>query len=141
MSRRKLLDYIIKGGVLGFIASILYPVLEYLNPPRQTEAVETSVKVGKVGELAKNSGKIFPFNNKPALLVNTKSGELKAYSAVCTHLECTVQYRDDMEQIWCACHNGHYDLAGRNVAGPPPRPLEEYKVNIKGDDVFVSKEG
>lgn len=64
---------------------------------------------------------------------------LKAFSAVCTHLECTVQYRPDMERIWCACHNGIYDLNGRNVAGPPPRPLDVFKVAVQGDDVVVSK--
>ena len=67
------------------------------------------------------------------------TGELKAFSATCTHLDCTVQYRKDMGLIWCACHNGRYDMNGKNVAGPPPRPLEEYRVSLQGDDVFISK--
>ncbi len=46
-------------------------------------------------------------------------------------------YRDDFKHIWCACHNGHFDLTGRNIAGPPPRPLEEYRVEIRGEDVVV----
>ncbi len=33
--------------------------------------------------------------------------------------------------IWCACHNGHFDL--NNVAGPPPRPLDAYVVNVRGE--------
>jgi Rieske Fe-S protein len=57
----------------------------------------------------------------------------------CTHLQCTVQYRSDTQHIWCACHNGHYDLNGRNIAGPPPKPLEQYLVNIRGDEIVVSK--
>jgi Rieske Fe-S protein len=44
-----------------------------------------------------------------------------------------------MQRIWCACHNGYYDMNGRNIAGPPPRPLTEYKVVQKGDDIIVSK--
>jgi Rieske Fe-S protein len=48
-----------------------------------------------------------------------------------------VQYRDDFKHIWCACHNGHFDLTGRNIAGPPPRPLEEYRVEIRGEEVVV----
>jgi Rieske Fe-S protein len=67
------------------------------------------------------------------------SGELRAFSAVCTHLSCIVQYRPDLTQIWCACHNGHYDLNGKNIAGPPPKPLEEYAVNVRGDKIVVSK--
>jgi cytochrome b6-f complex iron-sulfur subunit len=51
-----------------------------------------------------------------------------------------VQYRPDRHDIWCACHNGIYDLNGRVVGGPPPRPLEEYKVNVRGEDIVVSKQ-
>ena len=67
------------------------------------------------------------------------TGDVRAFSAVCTHLACTVQYRPDFQHIWCACHNGHYDLQGKNIAGPPPRPLDAYKVDIAGDEVYVTK--
>jgi Rieske Fe-S protein len=97
------------------------------------------VVAAKVAELKRNTGKIFKFGSRPALLVRTADGEFKAYSAVCTHLNCTVQYREDLRQIWCACHNGLYDLEGRNVSGPPPRPLETFKVNVQGEDVVVTR--
>jgi len=139
LTRKKFLDLLLSGSVVAFISAVLYPVVQFLKPPKQAEAVETSVKVGKLADLAKNSGKVVPFNNKPAIIVNTPKGELKAFTAVCTHLECTVQYRSDLEHIWCACHNGHYDLNGKNIAGPPPRPLEPYQVNVKGDDIYISK--
>ena len=48
-------------------------------------------------------------------------------------------YRTDLTQIWCACHNGHYDLNGKNVEGPPPRPLDAYVVNARGNQIVVSK--
>jgi len=50
-----------------------------------------------------------------------------------------VQYKADTSQIWCACHNGLYDLAGNVVSGPPPRPLERLTVNQRGDDIVVSR--
>ena len=56
--------------------------------------------------------------------MRTPDGQFRAFSAVCTHLDCTVQYKADTSQIWCACHNGLYDLSGNVVSGPPPRPLE-----------------
>lgn len=104
------------------------------------EVEVTSLKVGKVSDFQPESGTIFKFGTRPSLLVKTSSGELKAFSAVCTHLDCTVQYRGDLGVIWCACHNGKYDLNGRNIAGPPPRPLQVYKVIVKDEDVIVSKE-
>ena len=52
---------------------------------------------------------------------------------------CTVQYDQEASVIWCACHNGKFDLNGRVISGPPPRPLEPYQVNVRGDEVIVSK--
>jgi len=93
----------------------------------------------KLAELKPNSGKIFRFGSRPGLLIMNGDGTYRALSATCTHLGCTVQYRSDLEQIWCPCHNGHFDLFGKNVSGPPPAPLEPYDVNVKGDEVVVSR--
>jgi Rieske Fe-S protein len=121
------------------VAAIIYPIIQFLIPPDIAEAQENSVTAGTMSELKPNTGKIFKFGSKPGLLIRTASGDLRAFNATCTHLNCTVQYRDDLQHIWCACHNGHYDLNGNNVSGPPPRPLEQYSVNTKGDDVIVTR--
>jgi Rieske Fe-S protein len=86
-----------------------------------------------------NTGHIFKFGNRPAILIRTARGDLRAFSAICTHLNCTVTYRSDIAHIWCACHNGHYDLNGRNIQGPPPRPLETFAVNVRNDEIVVMK--
>ena len=52
---------------------------------------------------------------------------------------CTVQYRSDLREVWCACHNGIYDLNGRNVSGPPPRPLDVFDVHLRGDEIVVNR--
>jgi Rieske Fe-S protein len=138
--RRDFLTYFLTGGILAWLLAVLYPVFAYLKPPLLPEAKVTSLKVGKVGEISPDSGFIFKFGRKPGILVRTASGEFKAFSAACTHLECTVQYSKEMGVIWCACHNGKYDLSGRNISGPPPRPLEPFKVVVNGDEVFVTAE-
>jgi Rieske Fe-S protein len=98
----------------------------------------SSLKVGSVEDFERDSGTIFKFGRKPGIMIRTADGELHAFLATCTHLDCTVQYRRDLGQIWCACHNGKYDLNGLNVSGPPPRPLEAFRVTLKGKDVYVS---
>ncbi|MDP1678075.1 MAG: ubiquinol-cytochrome c reductase iron-sulfur subunit [Bacteroidota bacterium] len=137
--RRDFLQYILGGSFLAWLGAIIYPVLSYLKPPKQAEVEVNSVNVGKSSSIALNSGQIIKFGTKPVLLVRTAQGNFKAFSAVCTHLDCTVQYKNDLGLIWCACHNGKYDLNGRNISGPPPRPLSEYRVTLQGDDVLVSK--
>lgn len=137
--RRRFLDYLLGTSVVATLGAILYPIFKFMSPPQIVESTQNSVVVGKLSEFPVNSGKIFKFGNKPGILVRTASGDLKAFSAVCTHLECIVQYRSDTKQIWCACHNGQYNLDGKNIGGPPPRPLEEYTVNNRAGEIVVTK--
>lgn len=137
--RREFLDWILGTWFAGVIGSVLYPISRYLVPPEVAEAAPPSVVAGKAADLAPNTGKVVPFGTLPVILVRTAAGDLRAFSATCTHLSCTVQYRPDLEHIWCACHNGHYDLTGRNIEGPPPRPLDQFDVVLKGDDVLIVK--
>ena len=138
-SKRDFLKYILTGGLIAWAGSVLYPIFAYLRPPKQGEVEVTTVKAGKLSEMEKDSGRIVKFGNKPVILLRTADDKLRAFSATCTHLDCTVQYRKDYGLIWCACHNGKYDLNGRNVSGPPPRPLDEYRVVVQGEEVLISK--
>jgi len=137
--RRRLVEVLLGGGLVASVVSFVYPVLRYLVPPPVADLGGDEVVACKKGDLKPNSAKIFRFGNRPALLLLTAEGEYRALSATCTHLSCTVQYRNDLHQIWCACHNGMYDINGRNVSGPPPRPLEVFQVNLRGDDVVVHR--
>lgn len=137
--RRGLLNWLLGAWGGGVLASIAYPVARYLAPPDIPEAATLSVTAGSARALAPNSGRIVPFGSQPAVVIRTPTGELRAFAGTCTHLACTVQYRADLQRIWCACHNGQYDLNGRNVAGPPPRPLEAYEVNVKDDDIVITR--
>ena len=137
--RRRLVEVLLGGGLVASIISFVYPVLRYLVPPVVANLGEDETVACKVGDLKPNSSKVFRFGSRPGLLVRTSEGEYRALSAVCTHLGCTVQYRNDMHQIWCACHNGLYDLSGRNISGPPPRPLEDFEVHVRGAEVVVRR--
>jgi cytochrome b6-f complex iron-sulfur subunit len=141
--RRTFLDALLTVGFVSTAAAIAYPVTRFLVPPQSGEAATSTVVAAKATALKPNTGLIFPFGSKPAIVVRTTDGELRAFSAVCTHLECTVQFKPDTSQLWCACHNGLYDLSGNVVSGPPPRGLEPFVVNLRGEpgqeDIVVSR--
>jgi Rieske Fe-S protein len=139
VSRRGLLNWILGTSLGATVLAALYPVFRFVVPPEVAEAPVSRVLAAELSQLAPNSGKIFRFGSKPGIVIRTPGGDVRAFSAVCTHLACTVQYRPDMQAIWCACHGGVYDLQGKNIAGPPPKPLEAYKVDVKGNDVYVTK--
>jgi Rieske Fe-S protein len=125
------------AGAAALAAAVLYPILAYLKPPKVTGEQVDAVRVGPEKDFSPGSGTPFRFGNRPGLLVRLANGEFHAFDATCTHLNCTVQFKKDAGIIWCACHNGRYDLSGRNIGGPPPKPLTAFKVVVKGGDVFA----
>lgn len=138
--RSRFLNLLLGTGAGGLAAAVLYPVGVYVVPPEAPESTANSVVLSFTpADIPPNTGRIFKFGSRPGILVRTPGGELRAFSAVCTHLECTVQYREDLSHIWCACHNGHFDLSGRNIAGPPPSPLPQYDVFEREDGIVVSR--
>ncbi len=139
MRRRNFIHFFLGGSLIGTIASLLYPVIRYLIPPKQPEAGVSSIQVAKIGELAPNTSKIFKFGSAPGILINTSEGELRAFVATCTHLTCTVVYESDSEILFCPCHNGKFDLNGNVLSGPPPAPLEALEAKTVGEDIIVSK--
>lgn len=137
--RRRFINLLLGGALIGWLAAIVYPLVRYLIPPKAAEANPTNLKVVTEAQLANNSAVMFKYGNKPGILIRKPDGSLAAFSAVCTHLSCTVQFKPDEEIIWCACHNGRYDLTGRNIAGPPPRPLTPFDVNVLNGEIYVSQ--
>lgn len=141
--RRRFLDALLTVGFVSTAAAIAYPVGRYLVPPEGGEPATESVVAARVKALRPNSAAIFKFGSKPGIVVRTADGDVRAFSAVCSHLDCTVQFKSDTSQLWCACHNGTYDLGGNVVSGPPPRGLEKFVVNLRGEgddaDIVVSR--
>jgi Rieske Fe-S protein len=141
--RRRFLDALLTVGFVSTAAAIAYPVGWYLVPPVSGEPATESAVAGRAAALRPNSAAIFKFGNKPGIVVRTADGEVRAFSAVCTHLDCTVQFKNDTSLLWCACHNGMYDLGGNVVSGPPPRGLEKFIVNLRGEgddaEIVVSR--
>lgn len=135
--RRKFLNGFLGGSFAALAAAVIYPVARFLSPPKIAEAATNRVLAGKVSELAETRWKIFPFGSEPGIVIEVAPGQYKAFTAMCTHLSCTVQYESEAKRIWCACHNGWYDLNGSNISGPPPHPLEQFEVNVVGDDIFA----
>jgi Rieske Fe-S protein len=132
VDRRSLLNWFLGTSFGALIASILYPVARYVTPPRVPEATANEVEAGEVNDpdLREKGFKIVRFGADPVILVRAADERFYAFSATCTHLDCIVGFQKEQNRLWCNCHGGAYDLTGRNVAGPPPRPLAPYKVNL-----------
>lgn len=98
------------------------------------------VRIASLAALPAGSATMFayPGDHDPCLLIRMRDGKLLAYSQKCTHLSCAVIPDLDRGILRCPCHEGIFDLAtGRNVAGPPPRPLPVIELEVAGDDVYA----
>jgi cytochrome b6-f complex iron-sulfur subunit len=128
---------------LCYAGAIGYPIYRYLASPAEMAASETAVTevtLDKAQDLPVASALMFKFGSHPAMLIHSSDGTWSAFSAVCTHLGCTVQFEPALNRIHCSCHGGVYDPhTGKNVSGPPPKPLTAYKVNVGATGVVVSR--
>ena len=136
--RRGLLELLLYGGVLGWIGSVAFPVLKYLKP---LAAAGISGPVRLTAEdqakLDREHSVIVRAGPNRILIFEDAEQRLRALSARCTHEGCTVQFVPGDSVIWCACHNGRFDLDGRVLAGPPPRPLDRHTALREADGTVL----
>ncbi|MGQ9524857.1 MAG: QcrA and Rieske domain-containing protein [Armatimonadota bacterium] len=142
-NRRSFLSLLTGLMSLGWLGAIFYPVYRYLKPKPDAGVGQIDfVEAGKVSEYPINSWRLIRFGTQPALVIRGPDGQFHAFFAKCTHLGCTVQYQPGQRRIYCACHGGVYDLAtGKNVAGPPPRPLARLNPEVVNGSLFVVRPG
>ena len=133
-TRRRFLDFFLGASAVACLSSVVYPVVRYLKPLRKGGSVgPTRLTREEVAKLEKDHFVIVPVSGKRVLVLQNPAQQLMAVDAKCTHEGCTVQYLSAESAIWCACHNARFDLDGRVVSGPPPRPLSKYFVERQED--------
>ena len=121
------------------ILPVLYVIARYIMPPQLREKILDVMMLGQVSDIPADGAKIVKFNKTPVILVKNTQGQIKAFSAVCTHLGCIVEFRNDDSRFHCNCHGSVFDRDGKNIGGPAPRPLQPYRVELKGESIMVSK--
>jgi cytochrome b6-f complex iron-sulfur subunit len=141
-NRRSVLDLLLGAGIAGWLASVFFPVLRYLKPlGAQAQNGPVKLDADDLRKLEKERAVIVRAGAARILVFEDSEQRLRAMSARCTHEGCTVQYVPGESVIWCACHNGRFDLDGRVLAGPPPRPLEKYACQREPDGAVLVQLG
>ena len=137
MKRRKLLKSVAAFvPISAAFAGLAAMGIRFVTPIKR----EINRKIFTVGleELPMHATKRFQdLRGRDLMLVRTGEREVKAISTVCPHLGCTVFWQKDRQEFFCPCHNGRFDKNGMVLEGPPPAPLDLYKVEIEGNNVFV----
>jgi cytochrome b6-f complex iron-sulfur subunit len=136
-ARRDFLGLAVTTTAAAFGILAAYPALRFLEPAEQvTPGVATA---GKAAEFPRGAGRIVLLGSVPVLVLRMDDGSFRAFEALCTHLQCVVSYSRAHKQIECHCHDGVYSLDGKNVSGPPPRPLKKVAVSVVNGVITLSE--
>ncbi len=139
-TRRGFIQFLLGFSVISTVIGMLTPVIAYLLPKNANANAGVPVDVGKVETFQPNTGTIVSVNDKPVIVVQSKAGGLKAFSAICTHLGCVVSWDARKSSIQCPCHDGFFNpVTGAVMSGPPPKPLTQYEVVVKEGKVLIGK--
>lgn len=126
---------VILAGILAVIIGALFGLRDWYH--RQLSPVRV---IGKTGEIPVRGYKIFqyPTDTAPCILVRTTEMEYVAYSRICTHNSCPVFWHPEDNAFVCPCHQGVFSIAnGAVLQGPPPRPLPQVKLRIRGNEILA----
>ncbi len=140
-SRRKLLKLLVGVPVAGAAATPLLAAANYVYPPASLTTPPAPMAVAGVGELQVGEVKQFVYNKIPAALVRLDEKEYRAFYRRCPHLGCTASWEPENKRFFCPCHNGVFDIEGKNIAGPPPSPLRPLLVLQENNKIMVQERG
>jgi len=135
----KILGVLSGGLAVGNVAVALGAFERRTEGADEERLIATDLDAIPVGGEVRFS---YPTDNDPAVLLRLEDDLFVAYSAVCTHLACEVLWVSDDRDLFCPCHDGHFDPTdGSPTAGPPQRPLPEIGLERRGETIVAIGEG
>ena len=136
------------GGLIGTLIGI--PSVAYLlSPSLRAEEDSDSIDLGPLENYPIGEPTRFDFTrtkvngwertatNYGLYVVRKSESEVRVFSDICTHLGCRVTWHPDQEHYISPCHDGHFDIVGNVISGPPPSPLDEFTTRIEDGNLYV----
>ena len=136
ISRRRLIFYAWIGAAAIVMGELIGGTFAFLWPRRKQGKAENIFIAGNVGEF--KVGEVIPFRKEKTFIVRTEGGFL-AISATCPHLHCIVTWNEALKKFECPCHGAKFNPRGEVLEGPPPRPLDLYKLQIVAGNLVIDK--
>lgn len=133
--RRHILLWASGAALLALVGQSLSGLLQFFKPMVEPGSFGGKVNVGRVEEFP--IGSITHVQKGRFYISRLEDGSVLAMWHRCTHLGCTVPWREDEGQFHCPCHGGLYNTKGEVQGGPPPRPLDLFPVEIVNGEIIV----
>jgi len=141
VTRRTFLNTLFGGWLLAFFSGTAYALFKFAFPTLGKEPDFVILKPDDFMNIPPNSVKPFAWGGKLGFFYKKSDNTAFALKGVCTHMECNITYKPEVKKFYCACHKGWFDEDGKNIEGPPPKPLEFFDLKIEGEKLIVAKKG
>lgn len=141
ISRRTFLNSLLGGWLAAFLGGSAFALIRFAFPTVGKEPDFVVLKQDDYLTIPNNSVKPFAWGGKLGLFFKNSHGHIAALKGVCTHMECNIAYRPEEKKFYCACHKGWFDEKGKNIEGPPPRPLEFFDVIMEEEKLIIARKG
>jgi len=136
------------GGLIGTVVAA--PAIAFLvSPVLGKKQVGAWVDLGPLDRYPLGQPTLFEFTrtqvngwertgmNYGVFVVRVDGANARVFSNICTHLACHVNWHPEVQNYISPCHDGHFDILGRNISGPPPRPLDEFITRIEDGSLHI----
>ncbi len=134
--RRFLSQAVMAFGLLFGVGTLALRFLQFIVPAPRARRY-TTVLIGTESQVPMNEAVPMDLGGQKVMVLRTDEGVV-AFSRRCTDLGCLVSWNREREQFVCPCHRGVFDKTGKNIAGPPPRPLDRFEVVKRGEQLYVN---
>ncbi|MCX5811686.1 MAG: ubiquinol-cytochrome c reductase iron-sulfur subunit [Proteobacteria bacterium] len=141
VTRRTFLNTLFGGWLAAFFSGSVYALMQFAFPTLGKEPDFVVLNASDFIDIPLNSVKPFAWGGKVGLFFKKADGTATALKGLCTHMECNITYKQEDRKFYCACHEGWYDEDGKNIKGPPPKPLELFNIKTEGEKIIVFKKG
>jgi menaquinol-cytochrome c reductase iron-sulfur subunit len=136
------------GALIGAVIGL--PAIAYLiEPALKGTSTDTWIPLGKLDSFPVGTPTLATFTRSKVngweksttsygvYVQRNSQNEISVFSNICTHLSCHVNWNADQKEYICPCHDGHFDINGKVVSGPPPRPLDTFQTKVEGDTLSI----
>jgi len=141
VTRRTFLNTLLGGGFAAFFLGVFTTLGRFAFPTLGKEPDFVILKAEDYLNIPPNSTKPFAWGGKLGLFFHKNDNVFLALKGVCTHMECNITYKPELKKFYCPCHKGWFDADGKNIQGPPPKPLEIFDFTVEGDKLIVARKG
>lgn len=149
-SRRSFLGVLLGLGSAFVGALLAVPVLRFIFYPLTAKAEDSGwAEAGLVASVSdvqtpvrraldlKQSDGWREIASQPVVYIIKTGGKIKALSAICPHLGCTVPWDPGRNEFVCPCHGGTFSADGAHLSGPPRRSLDSLETKVSGGKLMV----